>query len=160
MNFPVTNQYDVSKITANTDPDVEIANGAITNTLGTGQNIVAPPGATKVEFGIHFFQANNNPDGTPFWDDATLNQIAGPSPSVITPTPDGTKFFNAASTNFTFTVASASTGGAPLPTNSTSKIGITVNGVNQTGNLQFSGPSTNLSVIKFSALYYSHICYE
>jgi len=146
IDMPATNQYDVSKITPNTDPDVEIANGAITNTLGAGQNIVAPTGATKVEFGIHFFQANNNPDGTPFWDDATLNQLAGPSPSIITTTPDGTKFFNAASTNFTFNVTSASTGGAPLPTNSTSSVGITVNGVNQTGNLQFSGPSTNLSV--------------
>ena len=146
IDMPVTNQYDVSKITPNTDPDAEIANGAITNTLGAGQNMVAPPGAAKVEFGIHFFQAGNNPDGTPFWDDATLNQIAGPSPSIITTTPDGTKFFNAASTNFAFNVVSASTGGAPLPTNSTRSIGITVNGVNQTGNMQFSGPSTNLSV--------------
>ncbi|HWV99274.1 MAG TPA: hypothetical protein VNZ64_06215 [Candidatus Acidoferrum sp.] len=146
IDMPVTNQYDISKITPNTEPDVEIANSAITNTLGAGQNIVAPPGAAKVEFGIHFFQSGNNPDGTPFWDDATLNQIAGPSPSIITPTPDGTEFFNAASTNFTFKVVSASTGGAPLPTNSTSRIGITVNGVNQTGNLQFSGASTNLSV--------------
>src|SRR4029077_20400066 len=140
--MPVTNQYDVSKITPNTDPDVEIANGAIPNTLGAGQNIVAPAGGTKVEFVLLFFQANNNPDGTPFWDDATLNQLAGPSPSIITTTPDGTKFFNAASTNFTFNVTSASTGGAPFPPHSTSSIAITVTGVTHTGNLQFSGPST------------------
>jgi hypothetical protein len=143
MDMPVTNQYDISTVLPNTDPDSE----TITNTLGSGQNIVAPAGAVTVEFGIHFFQANNNPDGAAFWDDATFNQIAGPSPSVITPTPDGTQFFNAASTNFTFNVTSASTGGAPLPTNSTSSVGIVVNGVNQTGNLQFSGPSTNLAVI-------------
>jgi hypothetical protein len=143
MDFPVTNQYDISTVLPNTDPDSDVA--GITNTLVNGQ-ITAPPGAVTVQFGIHLFQAANNAAGTPFWDDATLNQIAGPSPSVITSTPDGTKFFNAASTNFTFNVTSASTGGAPLPTNSTSSVGIVVNGVNKTGSLQFSGPSTNLAV--------------
>jgi hypothetical protein len=145
QDFPVTNQYDVSLITPNTDPDTEIANGAITNTLGAGQSMLAPAGAAQVEFSIHIIQdtAANRP-GAPFWDDATLNQVAGPSPSLLTPTPNGSAFFTSA-TNFTFNVASASTGGAPLPTNSTSSIGIVVNGANQTGNLQFSGPSTNLT---------------
>jgi hypothetical protein len=142
IDMPVTNQYDVSTILPNVDPETE----TITNTLASGQNIIAPPGAAKVEFGIHLFQANNNPDGAPFWDDATLNLVAGPSPSLITSTPDGTTFFNGASTNFTFNVLSESTGGAPLPTNSANSVGIVVNGVNKTGSLQFNGPSTNLAV--------------
>ena len=144
-DVPVTNQYDITKPPADGDPDTEIASGAVTNTLGAGQNLVAPAGAAKVEFSIHLFQSGNvNNNGAPFWDDATLNQVAGPSPSVITPTPDGLSFFTGAS-NFTFNVTSASTGGAPLPTNPTSGVGIVVNGVNKTGSLQFSGPSTNLN---------------
>lgn len=144
-DYPVTNQYDITKSPAQTDPDTEIANGAITNTLGAGQPMVAPAGAAKVEFSIHIYQTGNSAaNGAPFWDDATLNQVAGPSQSIITPTPSGLSFFTGA-TNFTFNVASASTGGAPLPTNSTSSVGIVVNGVNQTANLQFSGVSTNLT---------------
>jgi len=142
-NFPVTNQYDPSTLGLNQDPLANVA--GITNTLANGQ-MTAPPGAVKVEFSIHLYQAAFE-SGAPFWDDATLNQIAGPSPSVITATPDGTHFFNGAITSFTFNVTSAATGGAPLPTNSTSRVGIIVNGVNKTGSLQFSGPSTNLAVI-------------
>jgi hypothetical protein len=142
-DLAVTNQYDVSKIAIGDDPDNDTA--AITNTLGAGQSMVAPPGSAKVEFSIHLYQAGNTTGGgAPFWDDATLNQVAGPSPSVITPTPNGQSFFTGA-TNFSFNVTSASTGGAPLPTNSTSNIGIVVNGVNQTGSLQFNGQSTNLN---------------
>ncbi|HWY30792.1 MAG TPA: hypothetical protein VNX46_08570, partial [Candidatus Acidoferrum sp.] len=142
-DFPVTNQYNISQIAANDDPDTDIANGAVTNSLANGQ-MIAPPGAAKVEFSIHIYQSGNiNNAGAPFWDDATLNQVAGPSPSIITPTPNGLSFFTGA-TNFIFNVTSASTGGAPLPTNSTSSIGFVVNGVNQTGSLQFSGPSTAL----------------
>ena len=144
MDFPVTNQYDPTVLTLNADPDTVAA--GITNTLGSGQNIVAPPGAVKVEFGVHLYQAQYEA-GAPFWDDATLSLVGGPSPSAIENlSPDGTKFFNAANTTFTFNVRSAAAGGAPLPTNSTSSIGIVVNGVSQAGSLQFSGPSTNLAV--------------
>src|SRR6266404_1297784 len=143
IHCPITNQYDITTVTPNSDPDVT---GGITNTLAPGQYITAPPGAVKVEFRINLYQAAYEA-GAPFWDDATLNQVGGVSPSIIgNISPDGTKFFSGASSNFTFNVTSASTGGAPLPTNSTSNIGITVNGVNQTANLQFSGQSTNLSV--------------
>jgi len=142
-DFPVTNQYDITTVTPNTDPAVA---GGITNTLGAGQYITAPPGAVKVEFRIDLYQAAYEP-GAPFWDDATLSQVGGPSPSIIgNLSPDGTKFFNAASTSFTFNVTSAAAGGAALPTNPTNGVGIVVNGQNETGRLQFSGPSTNLSV--------------
>jgi hypothetical protein len=143
IDCPVTNQYDITTVTPNTDPAVA---GGITNTLGSGQFITAPPGAVKVEFRINLYQAAFEA-GAPFWDDATLNQVGGVSPSIIgNISPDGTHFFSGASTNFTFNVTSASTGGAPLPTNSTGSVGIVVNGVNETGSLQFSGPSTNLAV--------------
>lgn len=143
VDYPVTNQYDITTVTPNTDPAVA---GGVTNTLAPGQYITAPPGAVTVEFRISLFQAAYE-GGAPFWDNATLNQVGGPSPSVIgNLSPDGQSFFNAASTNFTFTVTSASAGGAPLPTNSPSGIGIVVNGQNETANLQFGGPSTNLSV--------------
>jgi len=143
IDCPVTNQYDITTVTPNSDPDVT---GGITNTLAPGQYITAPPGAVKVEFRINLYQAAYEP-GAPFWDDATLIQVGGPSASVIgNLSPSGTNFFNGASTNFTFTVASSAAGGAALPTNPTNSIGIVVNGVNKTGSLQFSGPSTNLSV--------------
>ena len=148
-DFAVTNQYDPSTVTPNNDPSQTSPAGpttqVITNTLGSGQNMVAPPGAVKVEFRINLFQAAYEP-GAPFWDDATLNQTFGPAPSVIgNVSPDGTKFFNGASTNFTFNVTSVAYGGAALPTNPTSGVGIVVNGVNKTGSLQFSGPSTALA---------------
>jgi hypothetical protein len=143
IDCPVTNQYDISTVTPNTDPAVA---GGITNTLGGGQYITAPPGAVKLEFRINLYQAAYE-SGAPFWDDATLIQVGGPSPSIIgNLSPDGTKFFNGASSNFSFTVTSASAGGVALPTNATSSVGVVVNGQNKTGSLQFSGPSTNLSV--------------
>jgi hypothetical protein len=142
-DFPVTNQYDVSTLTPGADP---ASNGTVTNTLAAGQLITAPPGAVKLEFRISMFQAQYE-SGAPFYDDATLNQVGGPSASVIgNVSPDGTKFFNGTNTSFTFNITSAAVGGAPFPTNATSKVGIIVNGQNQTSSLQFSGPSTNLSV--------------
>ena len=149
IDCQVTNQYDVTTVTPNTDPSPNAPGGTtqvITSTLGAGQYITAPAGAVRVEFRINLYQAAYE-GGAPFWDDATLNQVGGPSASVIgNISPDGTHFFNGANTNFTFNVTSAASGGAPLPTNSTSSIGIVVNGVNQAGSLQFSGPSTNLAV--------------
>ncbi|HTR41655.1 MAG TPA: hypothetical protein VMH87_08575 [Pseudomonadales bacterium] len=142
QDFPVTNQYDVSTITTGADPAL---NGTITNVLGAGQVMVAPPGTVKVEFRVSMFQAQYEA-GAPFYDDATLNQVGGPSQSVIgNLSPDGTTFFST-NANFTFNITSASAGGAPLPTNATSNVGIIVNGQNKTSSLQFSGPSTNLSV--------------
>lgn len=148
IDCPVTNQYDITTVAANTDPAVA---GGVTNTLAPGQYITAPTGAVKVEYRISLYQSAYE-GGAPFWDDATLTQVGGPSPSVIgNLSPDGTKFFNAASSNFTFTVTSASAGGAPLPTNPTNGVGVVVNGQNETANLQFSGTPTDLSV-KLSGL--------
>ena len=67
---------------------------------------------------------------------------AGPSPSMINNlSPNGSQFFN--DTNvFTFNIQSASTGGAQLPTNPQSGVGVIVNGKNETSLLQFSGSNT------------------
>lgn len=144
VDCQVTNQYDVTTVTPNSDPANNSA--GVTNTLGAGQYIVAPPGAVRGEFRINLYQAAYEA-GAPFWDDATLVQVGGPSASVIENlSPDGTKFFNGASTNFTFTVTSASAGGAPLPTNPTNGVSVVVNGQNKTENLQFGGTSTSLNV--------------
>jgi len=145
LTMPVTNQYDVTTVTPNTDPDPALALETVSSTLKPGQLITAPAGAVKVEYRISLYQAVQE-SGAPFWGTAVLNQVGGPSASVIgNLNPDGTKFFNAASTNFTFNVTSAAQGGAPLPTNSASGIGIVVNGVDETGILQITGPSTNLA---------------
>ncbi|HEV2209413.1 MAG TPA: hypothetical protein VG167_11595 [Verrucomicrobiae bacterium] len=143
IDCQVTNQYDPATVTPNSDPAVT---GGITNTLAPGQYITAPPGAVRVEFRINLYQAAYEA-GAPFWDDATLNQVGGASPSIIgNLSPDGSKFFNGASTDFTFTVTSAAAGGAALPTNPTNGVGVVVNGLNETSLLQFSGSPTNLSV--------------
>jgi hypothetical protein len=141
--FFVTNQYDPTTFAPNADPS---AVGTITNTLGSGQHITAPPGAVSGEFRINLYQAAYEA-GAPFWDDANLTLVGGPSPSIIGDlSPDGTKFFNGASTSFTFNVTSASAGGAALPTNPTNGIQVVVNGVNKSASLQFGGTPTNLNV--------------
>ena len=62
--------------------------------------------------------------------------------------PNGSQFFNIASNNFSFNVVSSSANGYPLPTIPTNWVTLLVNGVNQSGSLQFSnngtvGTSTN-----------------
>src|SRR6185312_15887460 len=123
IDCPVTNIYDPTTVTPNTDPSTNSQAGpttqVMTGSLAPGQFITAPPGAVRGEFRINLFQAAFE-SGAPFWDDATLVQVGGASASTIgNVSPDGTKFFNAPSTNFTFTVTSASAGGAPLPNNPT-----------------------------------------
>ena len=152
IDFAVTNQYDISTITnINQDPSPNNPNfpgtsEVITNTLAPGQYMVAPPGTKNVQFRLVLFQASYC-SGAPHWDDCVLNQVSGPSASVIgNLSPDGTKFFNAANTNFTFTVVSASTGGFPLPTNPQAGIKVVVNGVDQSGSLLFNGSPTNWNV--------------
>ncbi|HWY31511.1 MAG TPA: hypothetical protein VNX46_12185 [Candidatus Acidoferrum sp.] len=140
LDCPVTNQFDVSTIGPNTDPATE----SVTNTISNGI-MTAPAGAAYVKFfvGISQFQYEA---GASYWDDCTLNQLSGPSPSVIANvTPNNLQFFWTNS-SLTFNVTSASTGGAPLPTNPTSGVTVMVNGVNQSANLQFGGTPTALTV--------------
>jgi hypothetical protein len=137
VNCQVTNQYDLSQIVANADPDSYPA--AITNTLGSAGVMVAPPGTVNVQFRLSLFQAVYE-SGATYWDDASLNLVGGPAPSVIgNLSPDGSQFFNSIPNGFTFTVTSASSGGAPLPSNPQSGIKVIVNGADQSTNLVFTG---------------------
>lgn len=138
MDCLVTNQYDVSQIPAGTVDPATYAT-AITNTLGAGQYMVAPPGTVNVQFRLAIFQ-NQYESGATYWDDATLNLVGGPAPSVVSNlSPDGSHFFNNIANGFTFTVTSASSGGAPLPSNPTNAIHVVVNGTDQSSHLLFSG---------------------
>jgi len=140
IDCQVTNQYDVSTIGPDTDPATE----SVTNTLKSGI-ITAPPGTAFVQYFLGLAQQQYQ-SGANFWDDCTLIQLGGPSPSVIGAiTPNGSQFFNT-NTSFTFTVTSASSGGSPLPTNPQSGIKILVNGVDQSSKLQFTGTSTAWNV--------------
>jgi hypothetical protein len=150
IDCQVTNQYDPATVTPNTDPSTNSPVGpstqVITGTLAPGQFITAPAGAVRGEFRINLYQAAFEA-GAPFWDDATLTQVGGASASIIgSVSPDGSKFFNGNDTNFSFTVTSASAGGAPLPNNPTNGISVVVNGQNKTSTLQFSGTPTLLNV--------------
>jgi hypothetical protein len=141
IHCQVTNQFDVSTIGPNIDPATE----SCTNTLGGSGVMTAPPKTAWVQYMICLAQAQYE-SGANYWDDATLNQLAGPSASVIGGlSPSGGKFFNTNS-SLTFTVTSASTGGAPLPTNPTNGITVMLNGADKSVNLLFSGTPTNWNV--------------
>ncbi len=106
LDCPVTNQFDISTIGPNTDPATE----SVTNTLSNGV-MTAPAGSAFVKFfvGISQFQYEA---GASYWDDCTLNQLSGPSPSVIgNVTPNNSQFFWTNS-SLTFNITSASTGSA------------------------------------------------
>ena len=149
-DFPVTNQYDISTISGNVNADPDTDAAGITNTLGPGQYMTAPPGTKYVQLRVCLDQVGADANGAPNWDDFTLIQYGGQSASVIgSISPNG--FFNMASTNFTFKVTSASTGGYPLATNQTSGIQVLVSTgggpfTDVSGSLQFSGTPTNLNV--------------
>src|SRR5665213_562533 len=140
LDCPVTNQFDVSTIGSNTDPAAE----SVTNTVSNGI-LTAPAGTAFVRYFVGIAQAQYEA-GASYWDDCNLNQLSGPSPSVINSlTPNGLTFFYT-NASLTFTVNSASTGGAPLPTNPTSGVKVVVNGIDQSANLQFGGTPTALTV--------------
>ena len=140
LDCQVTNQFDVSTIGPNADPATE----SVTNTVPSGI-LTAPAGAAYVKYFVGIAQAQYE-SGAIYWDDCTLNQLSGPSPSVINNlTPNGLTFFYT-NASLTFTANSASTGGAPLPTNPQSGVTVVVNGVDQSASLQFGGTPTALTV--------------
>jgi hypothetical protein len=147
IDCQVTNQYDVTTIGGyNASIDPAAGSEVITGTLGAGQNMVAPVGTKYVQFRVAIAQAQYEAGAT-YWDDCTLNLVGGPAPSVIgNQTPSGSQFFNLGATNFTFTVTSASSGGAPLPTTATNGITVSVNGTDKSSTLQFTGSSTAWNV--------------
>ena len=104
IDCQVTNQYDISTIGPDTDPATE----SVTNTLSNGI-MTAPLGTAFVRYFLGLAQQQYQ-SGANFWDDCTLIQISGPSPSVISGlTPNGSQFFYT-NTSLTFNVTSASSG--------------------------------------------------
>ncbi|HLX94350.1 MAG TPA: hypothetical protein VKU37_01260 [Verrucomicrobiae bacterium] len=146
INCQVTNQYSTNGMTYLQNIDPAVAGPSIIGTLAPGQNMVAPPGTAYVQYRIASFQ-NLYESGAQHWDDCDLELVGGPAASVIgNYSPNGSQFFNISATNFTFTVQSAASGGAPLPTNPANGIQVLVNGQNKSATLQFSGNSTNWNV--------------
>jgi hypothetical protein len=98
---------------------------------------VAPDDTGKLVINLGNAAAETDMDGFQL-----VPAAAGPSASMIgNLSPTGSRFFNDTNT-FTFTIQSASTGGAQLPTNPTSGVGVLVNGQNESSALQFSGSNT------------------
>src|SRR5208282_2882339 len=81
LDCQVTNQYDASTIlyVQNVDPAVV---GGITNNLGSGQVMVAPPGTAFVQYRLVIMQGYQE-SGATYWDDCDLELVGGPAASVI-----------------------------------------------------------------------------
>jgi len=147
IDVPVTNQYDPTTLALNQDPSVNdphphtpMGTGTITNTLGPGQVMVAPPGAAYVEFRLCLYQLSFA-SGAPHWDNCTLNQVSGQQQDVISAiTPSAGVFLT--NTSFSFNVNTPSIG-VTTPTNG---IKVVVNGLNESSSLLFSGNNTNWNV--------------
>ena len=141
IHCQVTNVFDITTIGPNTDPATETVN----STLSGAGVMTAPPGTAYVKYILGLAQALYE-SGANYWDDCTLIQLGGPSPSVISGlSPNGSQFFNT-NTSLSFTVNSASSGGAPLPTNPTNGVKVIVNGTDKSASLQFGGTPTALTV--------------
>ncbi|HXU78820.1 MAG TPA: hypothetical protein VN794_19745 [Methylomirabilota bacterium] len=124
VDSPVTNQMD-------------LANYTVTNTVSS---LEAPAGTAMVQFQVVFEQANWG-NGVAFFDDLSLNQIAGPVPPTISGiTPDGGQLFYNTATSFSFNVSSSTTdinaGG----------IRMSVNGIDVGSQLQITGTPRNQNV--------------
>ncbi|HEV2437577.1 MAG TPA: hypothetical protein VG077_16410 [Verrucomicrobiae bacterium] len=141
----VTNQYNPNTIVVNGDPDPGNFTGAPispgpTNSIPSGI-MTAPPGTRYVQFSLNLCQTSYS-SGAPHWDNCALNQLSGPSPSVIgNIAPNGGKLFNIASTNFTFNVQSFN--GITVASNA---IQVVQNGADVSKRLTFSGNNTNWNV--------------
>ena len=121
---PVTNVCDIGN------------NYAVTGSVST---LEAPPGTAVVRFQTVFEQANWN-HGAAWFDELSLNQIAGPVPPLIANiAPNGTKLFNTVNT-FTFSVTSATTD------INASGIHVTANGLDVSSQLVIGGTARDRSV--------------
>lgn len=108
--------------------------------VGTTNQLVAPANTATVRFQVIFHQTADNANGSAYFDDFTLNQVAGPMPpSVLAISPDGSKqLFSKPSSNLTFTAASGTT--------AITNIQLVLNGNDVSAQLSISGSSTNKNV--------------
>lgn len=135
FQYQVTNACDVSTPVSVGDP--YFTTYAVT---GTVSQLVAPPGTSKVRYRFAYLQAGNE-GGSCYLDDAVLNQISGPVPPVITDVSPLNMIFVNPNDGLTFNVSSP----AGL-TISNSGIGLVLNGVDVSTNLDISGSSSNKTV--------------
>ena len=121
---PVTNACDIGN------------NNVVTGSVAT---LIAPPGTVVVRFQTVFEQANWG-HGAAYFDEVSLNQIAGPAPPAIASiSPDGTKLFTP-SNALTFHATSATTDIDP------SGIHVTANGVDVSSQLGVGGTTRDRAV--------------
>jgi hypothetical protein len=121
---PVTNACDIGN------------NNSVTGSVAT---LVAPAGTAIVRFQTVFEQANWN-HGVAYFDDVSLNQVAGPvPPSISGISPDGTKLFTPFN-SLTFHATSSTTDINP------SGIHMTVNGLDVSSQLVIGGTARDRAV--------------
>jgi hypothetical protein len=135
FQYEVTNACDLSSPVATGDP-------YFTNYAVTGQvtQLVAPAGTVTVRYRFAYLQANNE-SGSCYFDEAALDQTAGPEAPVITNILPQNMIFYPQSNGFNFVVFS--------PSGSTinhSGIHLSLNGVDVSSSLAFSGSSSSNSV--------------
>jgi hypothetical protein len=138
FQYPVTNACDLSQPLSTGDPyfTTYATTGAVTQ-------LVAPSGTTKVRYRFAYLQAADE-GGSCYLDDAVLNQVSGPVPPVITDVSPLNMIFANPNDGLTFNVSSP----AGLTINN-SGIGLVLNGINVSTNLQITGSSSNKTVVYY-----------
>ena len=106
--------------------------------IGSTNLLVAPAGTVKVRFQQNLYQLLFG-GGSCYFDDATLNQISGPVPPLITQVYPGNLLF--ASNHISFHVTSASS--SPI---NNSDIHLVVNGTDVSASCSFSGSTPDITV--------------
>ena len=134
FQYQVTNTCDLSSPISIGDP--YFTTYAIT---GSVSQLTAPLGTTKVRFRFAFAQAGNE-GGSCYLDDATLNQLSGSIPPVISNLAPLNMIFANPGDGITFNVSSPS--GFSINNNA---IHLAVNGVDVSSSLAISGSASNKS---------------
>jgi hypothetical protein len=132
FDFPVTNACDVSLPVSVGDPTFTTYSitGAVTQ-------LVAPAGTKTVRYRYCYLQSGAE-GGSAYLDDTVLNQVSGPVPPLITGTSPLNMIF--ANPNDGLTFMASSPAGFAIDNNN---IGVVLNGVNISSNLNISGSSSN-----------------
>ncbi len=135
FQYQVTNVCNLSSPVATGDP--YFTNYAVT---GSVTNLVAPAGTAKVRYRFAYLQANTE-GGSCYFDEAALDQTAGPPAPVISSIYPQNMIFFPQSNGFNFNVSSPS--GSTI---NNSGIHLSLNGVDVSGSLAISGSSSSKSV--------------
>jgi hypothetical protein len=135
LQYQVTNACDLSQPVSLGDPF--FTTYAVT---GSVSQLVAPLGTARVRYEFCYLQATNE-GGSCYFDDASLNQISGPVPPMISNLFPLNMIFVPPTNGIHFNVSSPS--GFTINNGS---IHLIVNGVDVSGSLTISGSSSNKNV--------------